>query len=614
MPKAALRGVTVESRPRRISRIAKALARRASKQGKFTRRPLKRKFRRGKIKEMIAYDLETTRIAKGTPRPLYLTGYGATFSYSGCVDSIEHLRDILCASFLVPELSGCRFVAWNGNNFDVFFIGAALLSSNAFILRQYLTRSKALRGIKVTTREKVEGKALSWEFLDGMSMIVGAAPTPLKKFLKTFAPEYQKLDAPDWEKEEFDPANADHVAYAFRDSEGLYHGLIKAQSIVAEHFEQGLQPTIGNLGIRIFQQHMPEDKTVWPLSFELEDIVRRYLMRGGYCFAARRYEGPVWKYDINQAYAAAMRDADLPAGRAQASKGVNPYAKIGIYQISAGNPKNRVPFYVRNSDGVAEFALTRLENVWVTASELEQLQDERWHVTVHRGYFWDDTFRMADLITRLESLRMTDADGPNGAQGTMMKAIVNNSYGKTVEELDGLELQMSIDRPGDDFFMYQDDSDDLRHIWCKIGDAQTREYHQPHIGAFITAHVRMVLRRAILTAPDAWLYSDTDCCFFSRPVALPIDPKKYGYWKIEAEGEGYRIITKKVYARIDGKEKKAKGLNIKRLTPEDFERWYNGQPPKQTQVQRQNFLAVMTGSEMYVERIKRGQILPGEKR
>jgi hypothetical protein len=69
-----------------------------------------------------------------------------------------------------------------------------------------------------------------------------------------------------------------------------------------------------------------------------------------------------------------------------------------------------------------------------------------------------------------------------------------------------------------------------------------------------------------------------------------------------------------VYARIDGKEKKAKGLNIKRLTPEDFERWYNGQPPKQTQVQRQNFLAVMTGSEMYVERIKRGQILPGEKR
>jgi hypothetical protein len=595
-----------KSRPQQITRVARKLAQRHKQRSKRIPRPFMRKTRKPKLRRMIAYDLETTRIEKGTPRPLYITAYGEDFFASERLESLAHLRDILTARFLTAENNNCRFVAWNGNNFDVFFIGASLLRSPEYVLRPFLTRNKALRGIKVTLRTKEGEPKQSWEFLDGAAMVIGTAPITLKKFLKTFAPEHQKLDGPDFEKETFDPENQAHVEYAERDSEGLFHGMQMAQSIVLQHFGQGLQPTIGNLGIRIFQALLSQGVRVWGPSHALETIIRTHVMRGGFCFASRQFEGRVWKYDLNQAYAAAMRDAHLPSGRATQCKSFNQYATAAIYRISARNRANRIPFYCRDSEGKAQFALAEIDS-WITSGELEQLRTEKWSIVVHEGYFWDETFNMREMVDKLESLRMADPDGPNGAQGMMMKYIGNNSYGKTVEELDGLEILMSAARPADDFFNYQNAEDTIQHLWAKIGTPHVREYHQPQIGAFITAHVRMEVRRAILKAPDAWVYSDTDCCFFDRSVSLDIDPKRYGKWKIEADGELYRIITKKVYASFDGKQSHAKGMNVKRLSMQDFEAWYQGSPPTQTQIHRQNFLAVMTGAEMFVERVKIGQ-------
>ncbi len=82
---------------------------------------------------------------------------------------------------------------------------------------------------------------------------------------------------------------------------------------------------------------------------------------------------------------------------------------------------------------------------------------------------------------------------------------------------------------------------------------------------------------------------------------LDIDPKRYGAWKIEEQGTIYEIIAKKVYAEVGGEKPKrsAKGLNVKRLTPDDFARWYEGTAPVQDQIQINNFLSVMHGADMY---------------
>lgn len=576
------------------------------------KKPMKRKEGRARApKPIIAYDLETTRIREGTPDPLYITWHGEATIGSLKVTDLAHLGEIVVSRLLVPENNGARFVAWNGNNFDVYLIAAALLSNKDYVMRPYLTRSKNLRGLRVTRQLKEKDpktgkpKNLSWEFLDGIAMtgIIGAT---LKKFLATFAPSFQKLDGPDFEKEEFRSDNPDHVKYAERDSEGLYHGMVKAQSIVLDTFGIPLYPTIGNTGIRIFQRNIPRDVTVWEPPYTALQHIRNTVMRGGFCFCVRRYRGPVWKYDLNQAYAAAMRDAWLPAGKCIHTRTVNKYANAAIYRIEATNPKNTVPFYYRDAEGDSVFGMKEISDTWITNEEHAQLAREGWKINVIEGYFWDEVFNMKDYVNQLESLRMNAEGGPSGAQGLMVKAIGNNSYGKTVEKLDGLELVLAAECP-EGFYRYQEEDDPFQNVWAKLNKPVPREYHQPQLGSFITAHVRMVVRRAALLAGSSWLYADTDCIIASRPVSLNLDPKRYGFWKLEEDGTEYIVVNKKVYAKADGTVKHAKGLNVRHLTTDDFARWYAGAPPMQSQIQKQNFVKVMTGFDMFATRVKVGE-------
>lgn len=638
----------------RISRVLKNLNdRRARKHASAEKRrdfrhmtrPMRRKETpplervQKKLTRLIAYDLETTSIAKGTPRPLYLTACGDLspdpspvngegkkgFWYSGEVLGPSHLLEILSARFLTNENAGCRFVAWNGNKYDVYLIALALLKSPDFILRPYLTQSKNLRGLRVMRRqwnsagEEITGqkgvKAVSWEFLDGISML--GILKPLDEFLKTFAPDYLKLEAPDFEHEQFNPRNPAHVRYAERDSEGLYHGLEKARSIMVENFAIDLCPTIGNMGIKILQRHIPRHIECWKPPVKALQAIRAQVMRGGFCFCVHRYSGPVWKYDINQAYAAAMRDARMPAGRCIWSATVNPYADVYIARLRAVNPHNRIPFYYRDMEkGRSVFGLQEIGETWLTSIEIDQLKREGWKVEIFESWFWETGFRLKEYVDRLEFLRVGEGRNPKDAQGEMVKMIGNNSYGKTVEQLDGLDLVMSAEAP-DGYSPYPVTDNDvdpgLDYVWYKIGEPMLREYHQPQIGAFITASVRMVVRRAALLNPDAWLYADTDCTMFRAPVALDIDPVRYGAWKMEAEGERYKIIAKKVYISHDGKTKHAKGMNIKKLTEEDFDRWLSGTAPVQNQLQRQNFVKVISGFDMFIEREKVGEIIKERK-
>lgn len=597
------------SREWRVNRIAKKLAvrtrRRKEKSGKLKKRVLRRqRVTEERPHRFIAYDFETSAIKAGTPEVRYLTAYGEDFWFSGEIKSISHLLEILETRFLTDENAGVRFVAWNGNNFDCYFVAAALLHEPKYVIRPYLTRTKSLRGLKIEVKGEEEK---SWEFLDGISTL-GMQGVKLKSFLASFAPDYQKLDGPDFDKEEFNPKNPDHVLYAERDSIGLYYGLLKAQSIVTEHFGCGFRPTIGNMGIRIFSAHIPWGTAIHSVPVKAEKIIRDFVMRGGFCFCVRKYEGPVWKYDINQAYAAAMRETWLPAGVCHRVIGKPRFGQCYIARVTALNPHNRVPFYTRDTKtGKSGFETTEIRNCWLTSIEIRQLEDEGWKIKIFESYYWDDEFTMKEYVDKLERLRVNAPGGPKSPQGQIMKYIGNNSYGKTVEHLDGLELIMANEQP-EGFFEYYQDEEMLQHVWFRFGEPEDRDYHQPQIGAFITAHVRMVLRRAILLKPSAWLYADTDCVVFSKPVDnLDIDPLRYGAWKVESEGENFRIITKKVYANFDASEKHAKGVNVSRLNADDFVKWFNNEPPVQTQVQRQNFVRVMTGFDMFIERKKVGQ-------
>lgn len=583
------------------------------------------------LKPIIAYDLETTNIAKGTPKPLYLTAFGETFQFSGEIVGTRHLGEVITVRFLDPELAGTRFVAWNGNKFDVYFVALALLRNPDYLLRPYLTRGKSLRGLRVILRQfdkngteitaKKGTKEISWEFLDGMAMlgIMKSLKSKIDKstgektpgFLSTFAPAYDWQGGPHFDEDEsFNPRNPEHVRYAERDSEGLYYGLMRAREITLQNFHIDLCPTIGNMAIKILQRFMPKRTECWKPPVPALRVIRDQVMRGGFCFCVKRYRGPVWKYDINQAYAAAMRDAKLPAGRCMFSRSRNPYARVYIARVRGKNFRNRVPFYYRDMETKKSvFGLQEIGDTWLTSIEIEQLEREGWRLEIGESWFWDDHFSLKEYVDTLEQLRINAPGGPKSAQGDMMKYVGNNSFGKTVEQFDGLELVMSAEAP-EGFSSYMpEESDGLEYIWFRIAKPMLREYHQPQIGAFVTADVRMRLRRAALLDPDAWLYGDTDCVMFtqSQTDKLEIDPGKYGAWKIEEEGTVYLIANKKTYSSADGRTKHAKGLNVRYLTTEDFEKWVAGEAPSQSQVQRQNFVKVLSGFDMFISREKVGE-------
>jgi len=576
----------------------------------------KERARAARPAKIVAYDFETTRIEKGTPRPLYLTAYApGVIHLASPVDTMQHLHDLIVSEFLRDDLTGTKFVAWNGNRFDAFFIAAALVRDTTYRLRPYLTRSKALRGLRITLAEDGDTKnARSWEFLDGIAML-GLIGTKLEKFLANFAPDHQKLTGTiDFEREEFDPENPAHCAYAMRDSVGLWHGMNRAQQIMLDTFNQPLGVTMGGACIKIFAAHIPRGVKIDPLIPDALDVTNSYAVRGGYCHCVRPYDGPVYKYDLNQAYAAAMRDGPLPCGAVLKGRGAPPTTRdCYIVRVTATNKQNRIPFYARSADEKGRvrslFALHEIPDTWITSTEHRQLIAEGWRITCTQHYSWARSFDMREFVDRLETLRVNAEGGPSGPIGTMIKATGNHSYGKTLERADPIEYVIAAERPDGFRDYYGDGFSPIEHVYFRFDlDRKPKAHQQPQLGAFITAAVRMTVRRAALLDPDAFLYADTDCVIFSRDVTdrLDIDAKRYGAWKIEEIGTHYRIIAKKVYAAHDLSHTSAKGLNVRRLSASDFVEWYQGNEPVQEQTQLRNFLEVMHGFDMYRTQTRKG--------
>jgi hypothetical protein len=598
----------------RIDKIADKLLERSlvriDKSKKTTRMVFQRTKTSAKPKKRryIAYDFETSRIKAGTPRLLYLTAYngdkenGQDFWFSGPVRNNKQLEKILVSRFLTEANDGVRFIAWNGNRFDIYFLlGALLDQSHDYTIAPAFTRNKTPRGVVV----RKNGTKLEWEFLDGIAM---AYQMSLKEFLKSFAPDHLKLDAPDWSQEEFDPKNKAHVEYAERDSIGLWHAMEKFRFVVREGFNVEPGPTIGNTAIKIFGHNIPHGIKIRQCRKKVDDIIRNVVMRGGYCDDAGRYVGPTWKYDLNQAYAAAMRETDMPAGGCIRIDYYSDIPKCAIWRVSGTKSDNPISFYYKNAEtGKAEFAVSEISDTWITSIEYRQLQSEGWQLKVIDGYWWESQFRMTEYVDRLENLRGNAPGGPKSAQGVVIKAIGNNSYGKTVSELSGIEYVLAKSQPPG-YMDSQSPDEVFHHIWFRFTEPQRRAFHQPQIGAFITAHVRMKVRAAALLDPTAWIYSDTDCVAFSRePKGLETDSLKYGAWKVENTGELFTFLGKKVYWSHDGTETKAKGLNVRFITADDKQRWQDfGIPPIQHQVHLNNLLGCAKGEEMYIDRIRRG--------
>lgn len=97
---------------------------------------------------------------------------------------------------------------------------------------------------------------------------------------------------------------------------------------------------MGGVCIKILQAHIPEGVSVSSLTVDLKDRFRA-LPCGGFAYRAKRYRGPVWKYDMGSGLPQQC-DARLPAGGALYIKAAPP-ANVQTYiaRITAENRANR---------------------------------------------------------------------------------------------------------------------------------------------------------------------------------------------------------------------------------------------------------------------------------
>ena len=565
---------------------------------------------------LFAWDLETTRIKPGeTPRLKYVTAYGIDrydreWKISQSIKYFEDLGEIIVKQFLTIDRIGCKYVAWNSNNFDAYFLGISLLTYlppiNPYIIIPYFVKNKQIRGLRV---RHIEDKRISWEFLDGIAMT--GIDSKLGPFVKSFAPEYAKLDIGLDSGTEFDPNIKEHVEYAEMDSISLYHAMMRCNNLI-HNLTDGLwlTSTIGNLGIKFFQKMLPyyrndkmERLQIWRPHQCLMDVMPR-LYRGGFVHTAKKYwRGLVWKYDLNQAYAAAMRQADLPAGDLTIVRRYKPgYA--GMYLVTAIAPKNNiVPFYYKDEHLRGQKSVDGFERQWICGIEVAQLLSEKWEIEIHQGWFWPTKFNMKVMVDRLEKLRKSDPEGPSGPLGTLCKSLGNNSYGKTAENLWDTDFVFSNFMP-EGYEQYIEDflapEESCPYIFRKDKESRIKNYHQPQIAATITAHVRMQVRRAALLGGNDWIFSDTDSCVFGCDMGnqLFMSKTEYGAWKLECAGVEYTVIEDKTYYSRDDNVIHAKGLKIKDLDYDLLDDWFDtGEKPEQLQVQRNNFFKFMQGIE-----------------
>ena len=148
--------------------------------------------------------------------------------------------------------------------------------------------------------------------------------------------------------------------------------------------------------------NLPEGVVLKAPHPRLLEILNGPIKRGGYCWCQRQHVGPIWKYDINQAYAAAMRDAELPAGDYAWCREYVPNLP-GVYEagIFRATP-SPVPFYYKlEKDGGKAGRFTtgrRKVTTWLTSIEIEHLLRDGWDITFYGGYLWQDSFNFSDVV------------------------------------------------------------------------------------------------------------------------------------------------------------------------------------------------------------------------
>lgn len=393
-------------------------------------------------------------------------------------------------------------------------------------------------------------------------------PHPLKSLAEHFCPELPKLDL-DFDKEEFDPENAEHVRYAKRDIEILLTGLPRYFEMVKEHFSVYPTGTVAGTSLKSWQRHIGDE--IYNCSkWGGEEIFIRDGYYGGLVFLTTdQTQYDVETYDKNSSYPDSMVRYGVPYGRAFECKDFES-GKMGIYRVRVKTPDDlTIPILPgRNAKGGMRWQRGEFDTT-CTSSELIFAANQGYEILqVYSGLAFESrVFPFSEYINLCKFIRQ---NFKGEALEMVAKLLQNSLYGKYGSRRERLKVLHAASITDPEELLDTLPMDEFGE-WLVRSELDEEMRCMPHWAAFITAHSRLsLLQTAYTVGVENVIYGDTDSLTIKKGYAHLIDVgNEYGQWKHEKSWREFRAIAPKVYAGIlDNGEYKgaAKGLPRKQVT------------------------------------------------
>lgn len=414
-------------------------------------------------------------------------------------------------------------------------------------------------------------------FCDSTKLLAGQSLKMLSNAFKVATPKGEI----DFDKEDFDLSNPQHLLYLKHDVISLFQVVTKYRNVMIETLNQDIKCTLASTSFSAWRRTL--DKNVFHHSKECNDFCRSaYYGARTEMYAQGQISGSGRKLDINSLYPYIMYNY----GGLHRPYFTDKYmgAEIpGFYEIIAEVPVDYKfgPFAYKDKGlcfPVGRFA-TKAAN-----TEIEQAIKMGCSVEVLRGCCFDewdkDLFKV--YIDKCKALRNTDYFGPIGIAA---KYAQNNLYGFFGMNPNRESIIFDPEIPEGDYAPLIDplSGEETPNIW--IGNIYNDSMNCiPAFAAWITANARVKLLQDMLAEEkrgNIVLNCDTDSIFELGNIdGLDIGPD-YGQWKIEQliPEMGIVQISAKTYmlmkddTNMDGPFKpdmKCKGIPARYLNPDMY--------------------------------------------
>lgn len=272
--------------------------------------------------------------------------------------------------------------------------------------------------------------------------------------------------------------------------------------------------------------------------------------RGGITMINKKYAnkilGACRNYDVNSLYPSVMYN-EMPIGEYVAGKqdsDINSKYSMRLYEISVFNAKvinGFIPFIPTTKSFI-------FKDSYNYDKEIKNLTLYLWDCEFELfKKFYEGIYKIVNIVAwkpkkdlfkeYIDKFRVIKETAPNPSpERTFAKLCMNGLYGKFAQTSDRVSKRPML---LDNGLVYYE-----KFITPNMGDYDRK------IASRITALARCVLIKAIESAPERFIYCDTDsiyCLGDYELEGLPIDDKKFGYWKYEYSYSKFKGLKAKCY-------------------------------------------------------------------